>query len=100
MLHLVSREKDNRSMGDIERILVPLDGSKLFKTALPMAIALAKQYNAQIILLHALEQSQYLPTIAHGSAVLYVTEEAKRRDIRPNRDGYPGAGRIRTMDNR
>jgi nucleotide-binding universal stress UspA family protein len=32
-------------MGDIERILVPLDGSKLFKTALPMAISLAKQYN-------------------------------------------------------
>jgi nucleotide-binding universal stress UspA family protein len=56
-------------MDKIQRILVPLDGSQLSKTALPIAVSLAQKYNSQIILLHALDQSQNLATVPHPQAI-------------------------------
>ncbi len=40
-------------MGDLKKILVPLDGSKLAETALPMAETLAKAFNASISVMTA-----------------------------------------------
>jgi nucleotide-binding universal stress UspA family protein len=64
------RMRHCRSMDKIQRILVPLDGSDLSKTALPMAISLAQKYQAQIILLHAVDQWQNLAAVPTGEAVL------------------------------
>jgi nucleotide-binding universal stress UspA family protein len=57
-------------MGRIRRILVPLDGSPLSKTALPMATSLAQKYQAKIILFHAFDQSQNLAAVPTGDAML------------------------------
>ncbi len=40
----------------LDRLLVPLDGSSLSECVLPHAIALAKAFNAQITLVHVLDQ--------------------------------------------
>lgn len=48
------------SMVEIKRILVPLDRSQLAETALPLALSLAEKYQAQLILLHALEPTTSL----------------------------------------
>ena len=47
-------------MVEIKRILVPLDRSQLAETALPMALSLAKKYQAHVVLLHALEPTTSL----------------------------------------
>jgi nucleotide-binding universal stress UspA family protein len=57
-------------MVKIQRILVPIDGSELSKTALPMAISLAQNYNAQIILLHAFDESRNIGSVPTGEAML------------------------------
>jgi nucleotide-binding universal stress UspA family protein len=49
-------------MVELKCILVPLDGSPLSERALPAAMALAKAFESQIILLTALEVS--FPTVA------------------------------------
>jgi nucleotide-binding universal stress UspA family protein len=56
-------------MVNLERILVPLDGSKLSETALPLALSLATKYNAQIVLLRAVEQAASLSYVTHAEAL-------------------------------
>jgi nucleotide-binding universal stress UspA family protein len=56
-------------MVKFKRILVPLDGSELSETALPMALSLAEKYHGQIILLRAVEQTTSLSYVTHANAL-------------------------------
>ena len=58
----------------INNILVPLDGSKLSETVLPMAALLAKQNHARLILFHVIEQNP--PDSVHGDRHLTGEMEA------------------------
>jgi nucleotide-binding universal stress UspA family protein len=42
-------------MNEFKRILVPLDGSHLAEKALPLATALARQFDSQLILIRAID---------------------------------------------
>ncbi len=57
----------------INNILVPLDGSKLSETVLPMAALLAQQNHARLILFHVIEQNP--PDMIHGER--HLTGEAE-----------------------
>jgi len=56
-------------MAEFKRILVPLDGSELSETALPMTLSLAEKYHGQIILLRAVEQTTSLSYVTHTNAL-------------------------------
>jgi nucleotide-binding universal stress UspA family protein len=58
----------------IKNILVPLDGSKLSETVLPMAGLLAQQNQARLILFHVIEQNP--PDTVHGERHLTNQQEA------------------------
>jgi nucleotide-binding universal stress UspA family protein len=58
----------------IKNILVPLDGSKLSETVLPMAVLLAHQNQARLILFHVIEQ--HPPDTVHGEHHLTNQQEA------------------------
>lgn len=57
-----------------ERIVVPLDGSQLAETVLPVVVSLGRKLNAQVILLHALERDA--PREVHGEKHLTNEDEA------------------------
>jgi len=57
-----------------KNILVPLDGSRLAETVLPLAALLAKQNKARLILFHVLEQNP--PDKVHGDRHLVDQPEA------------------------
>ncbi len=57
-----------------KKILVPLDGSKLAETVLPLAELLAHQNQAQLILFHVMEQNP--PDKVHGDRHLVDQPEA------------------------
>jgi nucleotide-binding universal stress UspA family protein len=58
----------------LKNILVPLDGSQLAETVLPMAGLLAKQNQARLILFHVIEQNP--PETVHGEHHLTDQQEA------------------------
>lgn len=58
----------------IKNILVPLDGSQLSETVLPMAALLAQQSHARLILFHVIEQNP--PDTVHGEKHLTDEREA------------------------
>lgn len=58
----------------IKNILVPLDGSQLSETVLPMAALLAQQSHARLILFHVIEQNP--PDTIHGERHLTDEREA------------------------
>ena len=58
----------------IKNILVPLDGSQLSETVLPLAALLAKQNQAKLILFHVIEQ--HPPDTIHGEHHLTDQQEA------------------------
>lgn len=58
----------------IKSILVPLDGSKLSETVLPLAGLLAQQNHAKLILFHVIEQNP--PDTVHGEHHLTGEMEA------------------------
>jgi nucleotide-binding universal stress UspA family protein len=51
----------------IEKILIPLDGSKLAEKALPYAEVLAEKFEAELILLQVLETVVVLPEFSDVS---------------------------------
>lgn len=57
-----------------ERVLVPLDGSRLAESALPAACGLAEALGARVVLLHVLELRP--PTTVHGEPHLRDAQEA------------------------
>jgi nucleotide-binding universal stress UspA family protein len=58
----------------IKNILVPLDGSRLSETVLPLAAMLAQQNQAKLILFHIIEQNP--PNTVHGERHLTDQQEA------------------------
>ncbi len=56
------------------RILIPLDGSKLAETVIPVASDLARHYHARLILFHVLEKD--VPETIHGQRHLGQGKEA------------------------
>lgn len=58
----------------IKNILVPLDGSKLSETVLPLAALIAQQNQAKLILFHVIEQ--HPPETVHGEHHLTNQQEA------------------------
>ncbi len=58
-----------------KRILIPLDGSKLAETVIPIVSDLAKRYQARVILFHVLEKE--VPESIHGQHHLGQGEEAR-----------------------
>lgn len=58
----------------IKNILVPLDGSMLSETVLPLAALLARQNQAKLILFHVIEQNP--PPTVHGERHLTNQQEA------------------------
>lgn len=58
-----------------QRILVPLDGSKLAESVLPVVVAFAEKFGATILLLHAIEQG--VRTTIHGERHLANVAEAE-----------------------
>jgi nucleotide-binding universal stress UspA family protein len=60
----------------IKNILVPLDGSQLSESVLPMAMVIARQNKARIILFHVIEQ--HPPDTVHGEHHLTGDEEATK----------------------
>lgn len=57
------------------RILVPLDGSQLAESVLPVARFLALSMGARVVLVHVIEQNA--PQVVHGERHLTQAEEAK-----------------------
>lgn len=58
----------------VERILVPLDGSKLAEAALPAAASFAQRLRASLVLLHVLEREP--PREVHGEPHLARADDA------------------------
>jgi nucleotide-binding universal stress UspA family protein len=65
-------------------IVVPLDGSKLSEQALPYAAALAKQFNAQILLLQVVPPIQLtsmeMASMQTPTAAEVLLEQSRRRE--------------------
>lgn len=59
----------------INNILLPLDGSQLAETGLPVAASLAEKLNARVTLLHVIEQNA--PQAVHSERHLTRPEEAE-----------------------
>ncbi|MBX5450369.1 universal stress protein [Thermogemmatispora sp.] len=68
------REVNLACQGERQRLLVPLDGSRLAEVVLPSVVALAQRYQAEVILLHILEQ--HPPAQVHGERHLRDVAEA------------------------
>jgi len=58
----------------IKRILVPLDGSSLAESVLPVAAALAKKINISVTLIHVIEKTA--PEKIHGQSHLQLPKDA------------------------
>ena len=58
-----------------ERVLVPLDGSRLAESVLPAAFGLARALDATVMLLHVLER--HAPSTVHGEPHLPGAAEAE-----------------------
>lgn len=59
----------------IKKLLIPLDGSHLAETVLPLASLLAEKLGASVTLLHLIER--HPPSTIHGDRHLASTEEAE-----------------------
>ena len=59
----------------LDRILVPLDGSRLAEYAMGAAASLAARFHARLLLLHVLERGA--PATVHGDRHLTGVEEAE-----------------------
>ena len=62
-------------MDGFRKLLVPLDGSRLAESVLPITLVLAKSFGATVALLHVMEQDA--PETVHGQHHLANAEEAE-----------------------
>jgi len=62
-------------MNGFRKLLVPLDGSRLAETVLPVTLLLAKSLGATVALLHVMEQGA--PETVHGERHLANAQEAE-----------------------
>jgi nucleotide-binding universal stress UspA family protein len=64
-------------MTEFRRILVPLDGSPLGERAVPLAIALAKKFESEILLLRVLDIPEPTPPTQHLEVTIGWVREAR-----------------------
>jgi nucleotide-binding universal stress UspA family protein len=74
------------------RLLVPLDGSKLAESALPAAAGLAERLQIPVTLLHLIEADA--PPRVHGDRHLTDAAEAEAYLKEVARRGFPGHGQV------
>ncbi|MBI3192648.1 MAG: universal stress protein, partial [Pedosphaera parvula] len=65
---------------DLKRILIPIDFSKTSKTALPWAVLVAAETNAELILLHVMETFPIDYILGHGLMNETITPLMKERE--------------------
>src|SRR5512136_625394 len=70
-----------------QHLLVPLDGSRLAETVLPMVAFLASKAAARVTLLHVVERDA--PATVHGDTHLISADDAERYFERIARDRLP-----------
>lgn len=75
-----------------KHILLPLDGSALAETAIPVAVSLAQKLGAQITLLHVIEKNA--PESIHGQTHLTNEGEACEYLSHVANEHIPGAVRV------
>lgn len=66
-----------------DKILLPLDGSHLSESAIPVTLEMAKRFEASVILVHVVEPARYATEIAPLDApgqIEGVLEQSQRRD--------------------
>jgi nucleotide-binding universal stress UspA family protein len=81
----------------ISRILVPHDGTEMSDKALAKAVELAKAVNAQVTLLHIIEQIHIPPSIMLGSDPVLI-KRARRSVMRELEQGWNKLVEIKEHD--
>ena len=84
------------SEGRFRRILVPLDGSELSSSIMPLATAFARLYESEVVLVHCLHPIMSYPP--HAEMEAEVTEERGLEILEPHRRAVEQAGlKVRTL---
>lgn len=84
------------SEGRFRRVLIPLDGSEVSSSILPLATAFARLYESEVILIHCVPPLMSYPS--HAQMELEVTEEKGLEVLEPSRKAMAEAGlRVRTL---
>lgn len=84
------------SEGRFRRILVPLDGSELSSSIMPLATAFARLYESEMLLIHCLHPIMSYPP--HAEMEAEVTEERGLEILEPHRRAVEQAGlKVRTL---
>ena len=91
--NLVAYACPPRAAFKLKRILVPLDFSACSQKALQYAVPLARQFDAELELLHVVEP---YPPIAELTPVTLETTEDGRQDLERVRKSIPGEVSTRT----
>ncbi len=86
----------------LERILVPIDFSEHSKNALHYAVSFAKNFNAELILIHVVEQAVYPADLGFGQVILpgferELRERAKKELDELMRTSVAGAVKARSI---
>ena len=71
-------EVGERRLGLFKRILLPLDGSIRGETALPYVIELSKYSEAEVVLLHVIEEGRRTKSIGGLTYVRFLDQEMKK----------------------
>jgi nucleotide-binding universal stress UspA family protein len=66
----------------IKKILVPLDGSRLGETAIPLIVSLARMLEAEIVLFQVIEPSRYLLASHDFSGLSMLTLDEYEKSVR------------------
>jgi nucleotide-binding universal stress UspA family protein len=74
----------------IQKILVPVDFSEYSKKALDVALPLAKQFNAQLVFLHVIEQEVHPAYYAGGYESLFIIDPQLREKSIHNLKDFVG----------
>jgi len=78
-LLLVRATQEAKSVGEanLKTIIVPIDGSKLAEGVLPMAVAVAKELDLEVVLFRAYHAT-FNPTANHGEVIAGLRDEAEK----------------------
>ncbi len=89
-------EEPTLSEGRFRRILVPLDGSEVSSSILPLATAFAKLYESEVLLIHCMHPIMSYPP--HAEMEAEITEERGIEVLEPHRSAVEKAGlKVRTL---
>ena len=88
-------EKDPKRVVNPERILLTTDFSDNSEAAFPYAIALAKENDSRVILVHVISQEYYTRNIFDASPMMDDFVELVEREAKEKLNGLDVPGRIR-----